>query len=256
MDKEQAKLILACARPDGQDDADPAVREALAFAQNDPELRTWLEAERKQDREVVRALASLPVPQRLRADLLSQLNGREKVVTFPFWRQPQVWALAAGLLVLGAIGWMVSEPGFTRPRLLAATYTEMRKDIGTMVSTGQFKPTHEVPGTGEALAWLAEKQAPLLNDLPPFLTDARAVACSVLEWRGRKVGGMCLEKNGRLMHVFVIPRNQLNALPPDGQILRESFGGHRTLAWNSPRNFYVLIGDQTDTDVEFLLGGS
>jgi hypothetical protein len=250
MDKEQAKLILSCARPHGADDADPAVREALDFVQSDAELRAWLEAERAMDRELIRKIKSVPVPASLRQEILTAMR-REKVV--PMWQRPQVWALAACLLVL--VGLVLPENSF-KPTLPAAGYADMRQDIGTLVSSGSFVPSHELEGLAKAQIWLGQKKAPPMDDLPPFLADAQTVACTVMEWRGRTVGGLCLEKNGKLMHVFVVDREQLDALPPDGEVLRASFGGHQTLAWNSPKHFFVLVGDQSTTDLELLIRGS
>lgn len=250
MDKQQAKLILACARPGGEDDADPAVREALAMAQQDAELHAWLEAERAMDRELVRHVKVAPVPATLRGEILA---GRRMETVRPFWRRRQFWALAAAVFVL--VGVAVFNFGF-QPALPSADYVDMRSDIGALVSSGQFEPSHELKSGESARAWLGLRKAPTLDDLPPFLADAQAVACTVMEWRGRKVGGLCLQKEGKLMHVFVVRRDQLDALPPDGQILRANFGGHQSLVWNSPEHFFVLVGDEVTTDVEALLRGS
>jgi hypothetical protein len=250
MDKAQAKLILSCARPHGADDADPAVREALDFVQSDPEMKAWLASEQAMDQELIQKMKSVPVPVSLRQDILTALR-KEKIVSM--WRRPQVWALAACLVVL--VGLALPENPF-KPSLPAAGYADMRQDIGSLVSSGGFVPTHELDGLAKAQIWLGQKKAPPMDDLPPFLADAKTVACTVMEWRGRTVGGLCLQKEGKLMHVFVVDRDQLDALPPDGEILRASFGGHQTLAWNSPKHFFVLVGDQSTTDLELLIRGS
>ena len=250
MDKEQAKLILGCARPHGADDADPAVREALDFVQSDPEMKAWLAAERAMDAELTQKVKSVPVPVSLRQDIMTAMR-KEKIV--PMWRRPQVWALAACLVVL--VGLVLPENPF-KPSLPAAGYADMRQDIGTLVSSGKFVPTHELDGLPKAQVWLEQKKAPPMDDLPPFLADAVTVACTVMEWRGRTVGGLCLQKDGKLMHVFVVDRDQLDALPPDGEVLRASFGGHQTLAWNSSKHFFVLVSDQSTTDLELLIRGS
>lgn len=250
MDKEQAKLILGCTRPNGADDADPAVREALDFAQQDPELKAWLEAERASDREFTARLRSIAVPASLKREILA---GHRMEKGVPMWRRPQVWALAACVLILAGVA--VRNLAFV-PVLPPAGYADMQQDVGALVAGGQFTPSLEVPDTAQARRWLADKKAPEMDDLPPFLADAHAVACTVMEWRGRQVGGVCLQKNGRLMHLFVINRDQLDDLPKDGQILPKTFNGHQSLAWNSPKHFYVLVADQETTDLSDLPGGS
>jgi len=250
MDKEQAKLILSCTRPNGADDGDPAVREALDFVQSDPGLKAWLEAERASDKEFMVHLRSVAAPASLKREILAG-HRMEKLV--PMWRRPQIWALAACVLVLAGVA--VKNLAFV-PALPPAGYADMQQDVGALVAGGKFAPSLEVPGTAQARKWLADKKAPEMDDLPPFLADANAVACTVMEWRGRQVGGMCLKKNGRLMHLFVINRDQLDALPKDGQILSKAFNGHQSLAWNSPKHFYVLVADQETTDLSDLPGGS
>lgn len=250
MDKEQARLILGCTRPGGADDGDPAVREALAFVRRDPALKAWLEAERASDRAFAAHLRSVAVPASLKREILAG-HRMEKVI--PMWQRPQIWALAACVLILAGVA--VKNLAFV-PALPPASYADMQQDVGALVAGGKFAPSHEVPGNDQARKWLADKKAPEMNDLPPFLADANAVACTVMEWRGRQVGGMCLQKNGRLMHLFVINRDQLDALPEDGRILSQTFNGHQSLAWNSPKHFYVLVADQETTDLGGLPGGS
>jgi hypothetical protein len=74
MDREQARFILRSYRPDGPDAADPDFAEALKIAAADPELAAWLEFERLFDGELAEAIAALPVPGRLRADILAGLD--------------------------------------------------------------------------------------------------------------------------------------------------------------------------------------
>lgn len=74
MDREQARFILRSYRSAGPDYADPDFAEALAVAAADPELTQWLEFERMFDGELAEAMAALPVPGRLRGDILAGLD--------------------------------------------------------------------------------------------------------------------------------------------------------------------------------------
>ena len=58
MDKERARFVLSCFRPDGADAGDPDFAEALRMAAGDRELGEWLARERAQDAAFAQALES------------------------------------------------------------------------------------------------------------------------------------------------------------------------------------------------------
>lgn len=73
MDMDKAKFILRSFRPDGADGKDHDFEEALALAAEHRELGEWLAAERAFDAEFANALASIPLPQNLRDEILNCL---------------------------------------------------------------------------------------------------------------------------------------------------------------------------------------
>ncbi|MCU0749527.1 MAG: hypothetical protein MUF13_08280 [Akkermansiaceae bacterium] len=73
MDMEQARFILRSFRPDGADGNDRDFEEALALAAENRELGEWLARERAFDAAFAGALASIPLPQTLRDDILGCL---------------------------------------------------------------------------------------------------------------------------------------------------------------------------------------
>lgn len=82
MDKDEARLILACFRPDGADAASADFAEALRLAAEDRELGAWLARERAFDARFTDALDRLPLPQGLREELLANLaSAREGIDT-------------------------------------------------------------------------------------------------------------------------------------------------------------------------------
>jgi hypothetical protein len=253
MDNDQARLILACRRPHGADDAEPAVREALEQARLDPGLARWLEQESALDAALTEGLARVPVPRSLKSELLA---GEKLVRPAVWWRRRAFHALAATLAV--AAGLALHARGLlTRldaPQLPAATFAEMRQDVSGLVSAG-FVPGLYLSSMEEARSWIAARSAPEIGPLPPFLGAATVHACSVIEWRGRKVAGVCLMKDGREMHLFVLPRRLLDEVPRDGEILATRASGHSTLTWNSPDNVYVLVADVREDDLSTLPGG-
>lgn len=73
MDKEEARFILRCFRPDGADAENPDFAEALAWAAKDRELGEWLARERSSDAGFAQALAAVSIPASLREEILAGL---------------------------------------------------------------------------------------------------------------------------------------------------------------------------------------
>ena len=73
MDKEEARFILRCFRPDGADAENPDFAEALAWAAKDRELGEWLARERSSDAGFAKALAEVSIPASLREEILAGL---------------------------------------------------------------------------------------------------------------------------------------------------------------------------------------
>lgn len=73
MDKEEARFILRCFRPDGADAENPDFAEALAWAAKDRELGEWLARERASDSGFASALSSVQIPSILREEILVSL---------------------------------------------------------------------------------------------------------------------------------------------------------------------------------------
>ncbi len=110
MDKEEARFILRCFRPDGSDAADPEFAEALQFAAADRELGEWLAKERAQDAEFSSMLGKLPLPEGLREEIMSGLAVERGDL-------PQADEIDAPLI--GGLA-MVSPPAGLRDEILAA----------------------------------------------------------------------------------------------------------------------------------------
>ncbi|WP_035611593.1 hypothetical protein [Haloferula sp. BvORR071] len=73
MDKEEARFILRCFRPDGADAENPDFAEALAWAAKDRELGDWLAHERSSDAGFANALNAVTIPLSLREEILAGL---------------------------------------------------------------------------------------------------------------------------------------------------------------------------------------
>lgn len=111
MDKEEARFILRCFRPDGADAENPDFAEALAWAAKDRELGEWLARERSSDAGFAKALAAVSIPSSLREEILAGLaleRGHETGLPDEF-----------DACVIGAMA-AVSPPPGLRAEILAA----------------------------------------------------------------------------------------------------------------------------------------
>lgn len=77
MDKEEARFVLRCFRPDGADAGDKDFAEALQMAASDRELGEWLASERAQDADFSAALGRLALPDGLREEILAGLAAEQ-----------------------------------------------------------------------------------------------------------------------------------------------------------------------------------
>ena len=71
MDRERARFVLGCFRPDGADAGDPDFAEALRLAVEDRELGEWLARERSWDAGFARALGEVGIPEELRQEIMA-----------------------------------------------------------------------------------------------------------------------------------------------------------------------------------------
>jgi|GEM_PF-461156 len=95
MDKEEARFILRCFRPDGSDAADPSFAEALQLAAEDRELGEWLARERASDAAFTESLGRLELPTTLRDEILTGLAAeRGDVPVADEWDASLIGAMA------------------------------------------------------------------------------------------------------------------------------------------------------------------
>lgn len=110
MDKEEARFVLRCFRPDGADAGDHDFAEALRMAASDRELGEWLASERAQDAEFSEALSRIALPEGLRDEILAGLAAEQGGV---------VEVDANDGMMIGALAQIAPPEGF-RGEILAA----------------------------------------------------------------------------------------------------------------------------------------
>ncbi|MEP4078524.1 hypothetical protein [Haloferula sp.] len=125
MDKEKARFILSCFRPDGADAADPEFAAALQLAAADRELGEWLAKERSQDAQFADMLGKLPLPDDLREEIMAGLAAERG-------DRPETDGLDASLI--GALA-TVHPPAELKSEILAAMQQSAQSSASESAST-------------------------------------------------------------------------------------------------------------------------
>ena len=219
-----------------------------AAAENDPSLRQLQQQSEEFNARVHQALADIPVPPTLRDQILA----RSKIVTVPFWRNPQNLALAASLAILatallfllrGRFGGASEDQTFGgfQARMVGFALRQYDMDIHTNQLTA-------------VQSYLAAHGAPAEFTLPLSLAAAPVKGGKSLAWQGKPVGMVCFGAGQETLYMFVVdsplPGTPANAgAPPD----ISSFKNLATATWVSGGKTFFIAGPIPGADLERLV---
>lgn len=246
MNREEAKLVLAACRPNGADANDPRMAEALALVHYDAELRAWFEAEQAGDKAIAAKLKAAPLPEELLAQILA--GTRERIAGRP--RRPSfTLAMAASFALLGLIAalWLNRTPAAS-PGSFAAYRTDMAQFLREFPKLDIA--TDRLP---EVRQWLSQQHPLMKADLPKALEQFPSIGCRTIEWQGKKLALVCFMVEGRVVHLFVMPRTafpdaNVNATPALAKV-----GSQNTASWATSDNLYLLVTQADKALLEKLL---
>ena len=250
MNTEEAKLILGSIHADVDRESDPELDQAFALLDEDPALKSWFEQERAFDDAVAGKLTEIEPPADLRTTLVGLLDNGAPAVSSPAkkmsWFQPQ-WLAAAAAVVLVPI---LAIQFFTGSAS-ANSYDEFRDYV---VDVAQNPPKLDLKhhDLDALLAHLKKNNATCPDSLPSCVACADSVGCAVLEWGQESVTMICLNnQSGDVVHCFVIPRDQLEALPPEASMRKPlKMNKLTTSGWSDQKFVYVLVGSAPGVNVE------
>jgi hypothetical protein len=237
----ESKRILLGYRPGTDDAQDPAFAQALEAATRDPELRRWLEEQRKVQAAIRAQFRQLAVPDDLRHRILEANSfpagsGRGRMGGYGHWL-----AAAAIVVLLGVIAiWdqAPAHPGLTefRGRMVRTVLREYRMDI----HSGDMD---------EVRTYLRNQNAPADYRLPPRIETVPVVGGGRLTWQDRPVSMVCFNRgDGELLFLFVIEQAALpdspGAEPEFAQVNRLM-----TASWTAENRAYILAGELGEADL-------
>lgn len=230
---EEAKLILSAYRPNGQDADDPTFAEALNTARNEPELAAWLEDQQTFDRGVSRRLSEVTPPAGLRERILA---GAKVSRRRSWWQWPQVWAVAAAVLVLLGLA-----PRLAPPRRQLAEWQKHAIGVLDDLEADRTGFDHEASSPAPLVAWLKEKSAPTPN-VPTKLTSTETWGCKSWTWQGQHISLMCFKAGKQGVHLFTTERAKLANAPREGRPEFGRQGQWFVASWSAGDHTHMLAG--------------
>jgi hypothetical protein len=228
MNTTEAKFILQARRPDGSDDADPRFSQALEQARRDPALGEWLTREQAFDASVAEKLRAVQPPADLRAAILAGARASRPV---PFWRRPQVLAMAAGVAIV--FGLVAAWPAM-RP---AAEVDQLALGVMNEVGSAAHHAAMPVP-RGELRTVLSDPATRLASGLPMDFDQLKADGCRSVKIGGRDVLEVCFERGGSGFHIYVAKRGDFKG---DSAPMFRERGTVASVAWMDAKHAYVLV---------------
>ena len=233
---EQEKLILSAFRPSGQDAADPTFAEALAAAKAEPALGQWLEEQQQFDREVTRLLGEVAAPPGLRERILA---GARVSQTRHWWQWPQLWAVAAAIVVFFALLPLFAPP----PEREVAAWQKHALEILDNLEAGRVGFEHKGNSAAVLTAWLHDQSAPT-PVVPAKLADTPTWGCKNWVWEGRCITLMCFQAGEKGVHLFTTERMGLPDAPPEGRPQFAHYGHWFVASWSKGDRVYMLAGEE------------
>lgn len=246
MNNDTARLILTSRRPDGSDDGDPVIQDALAQAARDPALQAWFARESRFDLAAAGALGELQPPPTLRAQILACMAAQRRVRSRS--RRHALFALAACLaLCLGLFWFRPWQAGNAEAGEWLAVSEQTPRSVDQLLARALAESLDMAPDMGLARRgsalrkWLADPATLLASGVPFSDDELRAQGCRTLTIGGREVLQVCLKREGKLFHLYIAHSNDFpvaaSGRPEPAQLATRSAIAS---AWREGSRIYAL----------------
>ncbi len=243
MNKEEAKLILQCRRPRGQDDKDPAIQEALTLVNEDSDTMDLVRREERLDAAICDRLKCLCPPPDLLGKILvcARVSSRPR----PRWRTPSRLLAVAAMVTAGVFVAVKYLPPASTPGqpVFATAFPEFR--VANIQKLKNGPKLEKLSSIDKVKARLAERSAGKEPPVPTHLCECTVgtVGCEVFEWHGNEVTLICFKTGANgVVHLFTVDASVLSALPRQSECI--PIQGWQTLAWIENGKLMMLAGEE------------
>lgn len=244
MNRDEARELLQCIRPEDRANPDPEVAEALALAENDAELREELENTLAFDEKVYAAMASIPVPAGLKDRILqaaaneaepeaagrtissarTPLAGSSRPASAKAEGKTFGFGFGLGLaLSFGAVALIAVAIALLRPYLPGGKDSPQQAEgemedwqLHAFASLNRMQPSDlDLGGPGKEVSraeltnWLKSHELPVPEKLMAGLTEEKLVGCLNFKDWDEPMSQICFYSlGGRLLHLIVVDNGQ------------------------------------------------
>ena len=250
MNSPEAQFILTACRPGHADAEDARVSEALALAQDDPQLAAWWEDQQAFDAALVGKLKDVPPPPELALQLRAGRRVAVESPPAPRFRWRPVWLAIAAAIVLTLVLVQFLPVRPSQPATVAffrqqmADYLAQRWDHRLDASPDSYAKIEQ---------WLAAQTAPVPEDLPVRLVSQPTYGCKVIEWRGTKATLICFNVRDAYttVHLLVVDSAAVRDAAPETQFT--DAGRWSSATWSRHGKTYVALCEGSRAALEKVL---
>lgn len=238
MNNQEAKLILQAYRPGGEDASDPLFAEALEQARLDPELQKWLAEENALEARLqARLEAAIPVPRRLKSDLLALQKISRQSPWWSWWFHPMKLAPATAVVLLLGLAALFLFPQ------KQAQLASFQATMAHYSAQEQGHVTFESHDLAKIQQWLQGRGIETKFELPTVLHRGIPQGCRLVNWNGHEATMVCfMLDNGEHMDLFVMDHANLPDFPVNGAPQYAKADGLMTATWSDGGKIYLLTG--------------
>lgn len=251
MDNQQARQILELYRP-GVDDADPQFAEALALAQRDPELRLWLEEQRAVYAAIRDKMKEIPVPARLREQILAE----RKVVRLPvvWWRSQFLQGAAAVAVICLSIYTIGAQlHSWNSMRKARTSFAAFRAEMTYFAAAGYSLDVHS-DSFDELRQQFARNGWPSDYTVPAGLMKLNVRGGCLTKWQKHKVSMLCLKSSDQHgVWLYVIEQRALPDTPKQSTPQLTTEGTLAIASWTKDGETYLLAAEGNENFLRALL---
>ncbi len=234
---EDAKTILAAYRG-APDDSDPLISHALALAEENSNLRSWLNSSRAFDETARAAVRGITPPLALKEEIFARTRAAEanrKIVSLAL--PGFALALAASIVVALGLYFFINAKR-NSPAQVAIDQAVLKDFVIKMLSSQEVQLAATNISEGDMRAWLHGKRSPATFTIPAALADATRFGCQAYKVAGHRVSLMCFRlADGRIIHLFVARLKGVHRSTAR-EVSEEN--GVGLAAWGDGAFFYIL----------------
>ncbi len=203
MTREEIKTLLKSYRPEDLDD--PMFAEALSEVARDAKLAAWFEESQRFDAVISEKLRETEAPYGLKARILASTGGKEMSESRHSWILPFA---AAAALATALFFWQQfrAVPPSRALAMQAISFTERMPAL-------QFVCFNAYDVAGWINNQTVAKKLGIFLESPGETFHMKMIGSSVVDWGGHPVIMVCLQNDGQMAMLYILPSAQA---PPDG----------------------------------------